>query len=92
MTRDLRPRVHPISLVAKNDPANYQFFLEPTSAVISKTRIVIAQDPDPVEVRSEIGQQLTRMRREPLATEPIMKTVPEAKETLGVRRFDGMTK
>lgn len=89
VTRDFRPGIDPFGLVAKNDPRNDQFVLEPTAAMISKTRVVIAQNPDPVEAGGEIAQQLARVPREALATEPVMKAVAEAEEPLGACRLDG---
>src|ERR1700741_223055 len=80
MSRDLRPHFCPDRLVPENDAANFHFVRNAAAAMVLKARIMVADDPGPVESRSQIRHQRTSARGKPFAAELIVEAVAEAVE------------
>jgi hypothetical protein len=78
--RDFRPCLVAKGLVAQDDPAKLDLVLDPSTAMIGEAWIVIADDPGPVELVREIGQERAGLSRKPLAAERVVEAVAEAIE------------
>ena len=62
MAGDFRPRLVADGFVAKDDAADLDLLLDASAAMVGEARIVVADDPRPVEPGGELGQQLARAR------------------------------
>src|SRR4051794_40172211 len=80
MARHLGPRVVAYSLGAQHEAADLGLLHQRTAAVIGKARIVVADDPRPVEAAGEVAQQRPRVCRQTVAAEAVVKAVAEAIE------------
>ena len=77
---NLGARFTPLGLVAENDPPDFDFVLNPPTAMVGEARIVIAYDPGPVEARGQIRKQRPGLLRQTIASEAVVETITEAKE------------
>ena len=68
--------------MAKDDAGYLAFLLDPAAAMVGEARVVVADDPDPVEARRQRQQQLARGGGEPVAAEAVVEAVAEAIERL----------
>ena len=85
---NFRPRIAADRFVAKDDPAELDLLLDAAAAMVGKARIVIADDPRPVELRGQSGQKRARVRRQPVAAEAVVEAVAEAIEPLRAGALD----
>jgi len=88
VARHLRSRVVAHGFMAQNDTRDLDLYLQPAAAMIRKARIVIADDPRPIEPVSEIRQQIARLRRQSVAAESVVKAVAETVEPCSAGAFD----
>src|SRR3954451_22867319 len=88
MARDFRLRVIADGFMAKNDSADFDFVDERAAAMVGESRIVVADDPGPVELRGECAQQFARAWRQSVAAEGIVEAVAEAIEPLRAGTLD----
>ena len=80
MAGDFRPRLVANGFVAEDDSAELDLVRDAAAAMVGEARIVVADDPGPVELRGEFGQQFARARRQPIAAEAVVEAVAEAIE------------
>ena len=57
MAGDFWPRLPDDGLVTKDHARDVAFLFDPAAAMIGKAGIVIADDPDPVDLRRQAQQQ-----------------------------------
>jgi len=88
MAGNLRPRLVALCFVAEDDPAEFDLLGDAPAAMVGETRIVVADDPCPVETRGERRQQLARARVEAITAEAIVEAVTEAIEAGRARPLD----
>ena len=67
--------------MAKDDPADLGLVRDAPSAMVGEAGVVVADNPDPVDLRCEAGQKLARAPRQPIAAEAVVEAVTEAIET-----------
>src|SRR5258708_6122346 len=77
---DFGPRLVAQRLVAKNEAAKLDLLGDAPSAMVGEARIVVADDPRPLEARRERRQQRARAGRQPVAPEAVVEAVAEAVE------------
>ena len=80
MARDFRPRLVAHGLVAKHDSGDFDLIGELPAAMVGEARVVVADDPGPVERAGELGQQGAGAGRQPIAAEAVVEAVAEAIE------------
>ena len=56
--------------------------------MVGKARVVVADDPGPVEAGGEPGQKRPRVGRQPIAAEAVVEAVAEAIEGAGPGALD----
>ena len=83
MARDFRAGIAAHGFVAKHDSGDFDLVGKMPAAMVGKARVVVADDPGPVEAGGELGQKRPRVGRQPIAAEAVMEAVAEAIE--GVR-------
>src|SRR4051794_3340360 len=80
MARHFRPRFAAHGFVAQDDSAELDLVGDPAAAMVGEARIVVADDPRPVEPRRQLGQKLAGAGGEPVATEAVVEAVAEAEQ------------
>src|SRR5438552_18457500 len=80
MTGDFRARLVADRFVAQDDPGDLDFILNPSAAMVGEAGIVVADDPHPVELTSELRQQLACAGRQTVAAEGVVEAVAETVE------------
>lgn len=88
MPGDFRPRLLADCLVAKDDAGNLRLLFDPSTAIVGKTWIMIADDPGPIELQGESAQQLASAIRQAFAAKAIVEAVAKAIEPLCSCTFD----
>ena len=88
VTRHLGARIGYLGFVAQYDSADLAFYFDPSSTMIGEACIVIADDPDPIDPRSQAGQEVTRIGRQPVAAERVVKTVAKTIEACRASPLD----
>src|SRR5438309_5901649 len=81
MAGDLGARLLAPRFVAEDDAAKLDLFGDAAAAMIGEARIVVADDPAPVEARGESRQQAAGAGIESVAAESVVETVAEAVKT-----------
>ena len=83
MAGNLRASVLGDRLVTEDDTGDLDLLLDPPATMIGKARIVVPDNPRPVEARCEAPQELARVRREAVAAKIVMEGIAKAKDALG---------
>ena len=80
VARDFRARVVADRFVAEDHAADFGLLGKRPSAMIGKARVVVADDPHPVEPRGHRREQFARRGGQPVAAEAVVEAVAEAIE------------
>ena len=78
MSRKFRTGIVAQCLMAKREAGDMKLLDNSSAAMVDKSRVVIADDPYPVEPGGELLQQGSRVGRQAVAAEPVVKTVAQA--------------
>ena len=63
-------------LVTEHDAGNDRFVLQTSAAMVRKSRIVVADDPHPVEPRGQFLEQVSGVGGKAIAAEAVVKLSP----------------
>jgi hypothetical protein len=88
MPRDFGADFFAHRLMAQDDAGNFDLFGDAAAAMVGEARIVVADDPRPVDRGGEVGEQSAGIRRQPVAAEAIMEAVAQAIEAFGGGALD----
>ena len=88
MAGDFGARVIADDLVAEYDAGDLDFFLKLAAAMVGEARVVVADDPGPVEPAGELGQQCASLVGQALAAECVVEAVAEAEQPPGAGALD----
>ena len=84
MAGHFRARVAAHRFVAKDDPGNLQLVGQAAAAMVGEAGIVVADDPDPVELRRSFAvSKIARRGGQSVAAEAVVEAVAEAVDALG---------
>lgn len=68
------------SFVAEDDSAKLDFIFDAAAAMIGEARIVVSDDPGPVEIGCKVQEKVAGVLSEALAPKSIVKAVTETVE------------
>src|SRR6478752_8648845 len=80
VTGHFRTDLARLRLVAEDDAANFALARKAAAAMVGEARIMVAEEPDPVEIRGQSQQHLARLLRQAVAAEAIMEAVAETEK------------
>src|SRR5215213_4034649 len=88
VARDFRPLLVTQCFMAQDDPIKLNLVRDEAAAMVGEARVVVADDPRPLEGRGQSREQCARARIESVAAEAVVETVAEAVEPLGAGALD----
>jgi hypothetical protein len=88
VARDFRATIAPDGFVAKDDAGDLDFAGQPAAARVGEARVMVADNPGPVEAAGEIGEQRASVRWQPVTADAVVEAVAEAEEPSRAGLFD----
>src|SRR5947209_9201624 len=88
MAGDFRTPLVADGFVAEDDPAELDLVRDAAAAMVGEVRVMVADDPGPVEPCRQRAQQFAGVCGQPIAAEAVVETVAEAIEPIRAGALD----